>query len=125
MGAGIAALAVKGNMSGEIKAKMFSQLVHYDEAGYEAVTKAWDAVQERLECCGVIGWTDWLNSTAVPDSCCLGDLAGCGLEASQETVHARGCFTAFKQKLVDNLDNVGSKSCQSSTNYIMSSHSCL
>ena len=96
-------------MSVEIKKKMFSQVGHYDEAGYEAVTKAWDAVQERLGCCGVTGWTDWLNTTSVPDSCCLADQAGCGLEASQDTVHTSGCFSAFKQKFVDNLDNVGSK----------------
>ena len=97
-------------MSVAIKKKMFSQMAHYDEAGYEAVTKAWDAVQERLECCGVNTWTDWqLNSTSVPDSCCLGDWAGCGLEASEDTLHSRGCFSAFKQKFVDNLDNVGSK----------------
>ena len=111
----MAAFAVKGKMSAAIKKKMLSQMDHYDEAGYEAVTKAWDAVQEKLACCGVTDWTDWLNSnsdsnsTSVPDSCCLGDQAGCGLQATEDTVHTGGCFSAFKQKFVDNLDNVGSK----------------
>ena len=117
----MAAFAVKGKMSGEIRKKMLSQVGHYDEAGYEAVTKAWDAVQERLECCGVEDWTDWLNSTSVPDSCCLGNQAGCGLQATEDTVHTRGCFSAFKQKFVDNLDNVGSKLCKLVNYCIMSS----
>ena len=120
LGAGVAAFAVKGKMSGEIRKKMLSQVGHYDEAGYEAVTKAWDAVQERLECCGVEDWTDWLNSTSVPDSCCLGNQAGCGLQATEDTVHTRGCFSAFKQKFVDNLDNVGSKLCKLVNYCIMS-----
>ena len=77
-------------MKTKIKDKMFTQLGHYGEDGYDGVTKAWDVVQVRLQCCGVDGWTDWLNissdtsSYSVPDSCCVQGLeADCGLQASE------------------------------------------
>ena len=91
-------------MKTKIKDKMFTQLGHYGEDGYDGVTKAWDVVQVRLQCCGVDGWTDWLNissdissdispdtsSYSVPDSCCVQGLeADCGLQASEVRLPTR------------------------------------
>ena len=58
------------------------------------ISKSWDAIQNKLNCCGVRGYSDWLNSTtfqenqnpeevtapiAVPDSCCISYGIKCGL----------------------------------------------
>ena len=101
---------MKGDLKVEMKKKMFDQLVKYWEEGYSGVRETWDLVQTRLDCCGVDTWTDWLNNSSVPDSCCLtGDKSGCGQQATEDTVHTTGCFQAFKLKFLHNLDNVGSK----------------
>ena len=89
-------------MKTKIKDKMFTQLGQYGEDGYDGVTKAWDVVQVRLQCCGVDGWTDWPNissdissdtssySVLLPYSCCVQGLeADCGLQASEVRLPTR------------------------------------
>lgn len=47
-------------------------LKYVSDPGFETETYL-DPIQEKLECCGVANYTDWMNSTSllVPGSCCI------------------------------------------------------
>ena len=78
----------------------------------EAVMGVWDSLQERYQCCGVLGtsgYQDWephLNGS-YPDSCCVARYPNCGRDAHRaletafsQTVYTRiqvrGCMTTVK-----------------------------
>lgn len=53
---------------------MQTMLKYVPDSGFEQETLM-DPIQEKLECCGVVNYTDWFNSTSssslVPGSCCI------------------------------------------------------
>ena len=86
-----------------IKDEMKVNLKLYNTTGKEGVTKIWDAMQQKLECCGVDNYHDWAvryNTTstpkAIPDSCCKNETVGCGKEARKnpdsKAFFSNGCF---------------------------------
>jgi len=70
------------------------------------VTLAWDTVQTRFSCCGVVGVEDWLfNNTAMlppgqmfPASCCPS--SNC---TSVNATNIQGCLDALNDVVQDNL----------------------
>lgn len=51
---------------------MQTMLKYVPDPGFEKETLM-DPIQEKLECCGVVNYVDWMNSTSsslVPGSCC-------------------------------------------------------
>ena len=80
---------------------------NFDKDGYRGVTETWNVVQHevpapgqtpfinsfsnsfpysQMDCCGAQEYKDWTNTSfskpnnAVPDSCCLSDVEGCGAD---------------------------------------------
>ncbi|XP_047233652.1 CD63 antigen-like isoform X3 [Girardinichthys multiradiatus] len=73
---------------------------------------AMNRIQEKFSCCGADSYTDWSRSVgwknhdAVPDSCCLKKGKGCGHD--KDKAHKKGCISAIKHFLLNNLVWVGS-----------------
>lgn len=74
----------------------------------DEVTKNWDTLQEKLQCCGVEGYGDWskTNFASVPESCCLTVSTGCSTgtvylpeAAAKLIIYTQGCVT----KVIDSL----------------------
>ncbi|XP_054455486.1 CD63 antigen-like [Anoplopoma fimbria] len=69
-----------------------------------------EKVQEKFQCCGADGPTDWSSSEgwenhdAVPDSCCVVKSQGCGQD--KDKVRAKGCIKAIQIFLRNNLLSV-------------------
>jgi len=61
--AGIAAYVLKGALKDELAKNMKEGMNNFNETGFEGMTQTWDLLQHELECCGVYGKEDWLNST--------------------------------------------------------------
>jgi len=119
VGAGIAAYQLKAEVNDLIEKNMERGMAHYNETGYEGVTKTWDVVQREIGCCGTQEFRDWSNTTFsdksnVPDSCCLSDIAGCGKSILTQNddnaamkVHTQGCFKSFSEQIKSNISAVG------------------
>jgi CD63 antigen len=70
-----------------------------------SVTKAWNEVQDHLECCGADNYTDWsdipsvANTSSVPDTCCINPSPGCGTGVFKtnrySNIYMIGCTTAL------------------------------
>ena len=96
-----------------IKKDMHNTLRNYhknDTNGYS--TPGWDKFQTELECCGVVGYKDWFNSTegAVPYSCArrnvsnqmpMNVLLDLRQSALPKYIYTNGCFNAIKRKIED------------------------
>jgi len=119
IGAGIAAYKLKAQVKDLLYDNMEAGMRNYNESGYEGVTHTWDIIQLELNCCGTQEYQDWTNVTFsnqhdVPDSCCLSDIAGCGIgvldlsdtEAAMK-IRTEGCLDIFSTKIQDNIGVVG------------------
>ncbi|XP_045109347.1 tetraspanin-3-like isoform X2 [Portunus trituberculatus] len=73
-----------------------------------AVTFSLDRAQHKLQCCGVLSFVEWGNTTfgaeyGVPDGCCRTLTEGCGQGillrpefSAKQAVHSRGCYTTVR-----------------------------
>jgi len=119
IGAGIAAYKLKGQVNALLYTNMELGMQNYNQSGYDGVTHTWDGIQHELNCCGTEEYKDWSNVTFsngadVPDSCCLSDVAGCGLGVLQLSpteaamkIHTEGCLDIFSAKIKSNVGAVG------------------
>ncbi|GLV35535.1 Tetraspanin 74F [Carabus blaptoides fortunei] len=73
------------------------------------VTDAWDATQERLQCCGVYSADDW--KTHVPESCCREPVPGkrqaCQDLNTKGTRHEAGCLNITTMYVKDHAAVIG------------------
>ena len=72
-----------------------------------------------MDCCGTQEYQDWSNVSFslqhnVPDSCCLSNVAGCGLAVldlsatdAAMKINIEGCLDKFSNKIQDNIGVVG------------------
>ncbi|XP_069937584.1 CD151 antigen-like [Cherax quadricarinatus] len=80
------------------------------------VTKAWDDLQKKHDCCGTSSYRDWewtkygQNETVlgVPDSCCMNITSQCGYKVFPEhgtpsNIYTEGCYTALTESVHRNL----------------------
>jgi len=71
----------------------------------------WDRIQENLECCGVDGFSDWINTEwanenrTFPSSCCK-NLGVCNNLDIQQ-IYQKGCYPEILKLLSDNLNGIG------------------
>eukprot|EP00088_Acartia_fossae_P050658 TRINITY_DN5676_c0_g1_i1.p1 TRINITY_DN5676_c0_g1~~TRINITY_DN5676_c0_g1_i1.p1 ORF type:complete len:237 (+),score=53.48 TRINITY_DN5676_c0_g1_i1:128-838(+) len=109
IGAGIAAFALKGDLSDNIKTNLEKGLDNYVES--EMYAKSWNLVQETFQCCGVEDYKDWQDTfnttTKVPDSCCRVPTENCGNDFDVKDIWEMGCFESFSDLFVDNIGIVG------------------
>jgi len=77
IGVSIAALAMKDLLEPEIQKSMKETMMKYGKLSHEEVTDNWDFLQQNLQCCGVVGPTDWnaipVNINTSPDSGLVAD----------------------------------------------------
>ena len=133
IGAGIAAFALKGDLSDNIKTNLEKGLDNYVEVSNliifkdlnllvlwifiplqsEMYAKSWNLVQETFQCCGVEDYKDWQETfnktTVVPDSCCRVPTENCGNDFDVKDIWEMGCFESFADLFVDNIGIVGGK----------------
>ena len=63
-----------------------------------------DYIQQKLECCGVEGPSDWqhnitFNNETVPDSCCKVETPDCGQNYRPDDIFLGGCLTNMMHKI--------------------------
>ena len=74
---------------------MLNESLQEEMARYEESGEAMDRIQEELECCGLLGVSDWesrANGT-VPASCCEG-------EGDQPELYQAGCLDQMELKIL-------------------------
>ncbi|XP_059489698.1 CD151 antigen [Neocloeon triangulifer] len=71
------------------------------------VTRAWDATQETLHCCGVNSYQDWGDN--LPDSCCREDEEGKKLPCryESENIYPEGCLMLTEMFVKDHAEIIG------------------
>ncbi|XP_042201061.1 tetraspanin-4 [Callorhinchus milii] len=66
-------LVYKERINSYAKDDLKKGLKFYDKPDNRGLTKAWDLVQVKFQCCGVTNYTDWFgvfNESKVPEACC-------------------------------------------------------
>ena len=63
-----------------------------------------DSIQQKSECCGVEGPSDWQANTyfgngTVPDSCCQDETSNCGQNYRPDDIFHDGCLTKIMDKI--------------------------
>jgi CD63 antigen len=111
----IVASALRGQISKLIEDKVDKTMEEYNpavskKANSDAITLAWDTMQQELKCCGLNVAEDWMdnhnyyNTTNVPDTCCIVVQRECGKGAlGSNTIFSSGCKQALEDWLINNL----------------------
>ncbi|KAK4318157.1 hypothetical protein Pmani_010825 [Petrolisthes manimaculis] len=109
--AAITVVLLRPDIKKLVKKNMGESMDQYGEPK-DLVTKTWDDMQHKYECCGTMNYTDWKNTTygvnvtGVPDSCCIHETPNCGknifLDESEVTtvappsnIHMNGCYQSL------------------------------
>lgn len=98
----------KAKISRDVKQDLFQALHKYPNKDETFVRKAYDQMQSKLKCCGVIGPNDWRNVTPtgeVPKSCCRHPGTECSYLFSAN-VYQTGCYTKLSDVFKNNLNVV-------------------
>lgn len=99
IGGGIACFIMKGKLKEEVPEKMTDLMKNY--GGDEGVTKAWDLMQENLQCCGTFKPVDWDNKNkTIPDSCYEEN------DKSKKRFE-EGCWPKLEELVLNNVNLVG------------------
>ncbi|XP_055959332.1 CD63 antigen-like [Patella vulgata] len=72
--AGISGFVLRESMRDQVVVILKGAEHNYGKDGKGGVTKAWDKLQQKFECCGVENYTEWyslLTPKLVPTSCCV------------------------------------------------------
>ncbi|KAK5871076.1 hypothetical protein PBY51_003977 [Eleginops maclovinus] len=99
----------KGKINADLERSMSEVFVNYD--GQTTETKAVDYLQTQLQCCGVMNYTHWSNTTwfnshnnTVPLSCCKNRTSQCTGRVDQpDLLNTQGCEVKLDQLLQDVL----------------------
>ncbi|NXS46114.1 TSN3 protein, partial [Balaeniceps rex] len=99
-------------MASELKSTMSDLVYQYNGTRFQGPgSRAVDAVQRKLQCCGVQNYTDWLKATAalwhlpaeearVPESCCKEEYSHCrGDLGHLEQLFQEGCLKKLEDRL--------------------------
>ncbi|KAG7208551.1 hypothetical protein KM043_014768 [Ampulex compressa] len=94
---GIAAAVFKKDFSMAMKDTLKESMKNYTDADKQA----WDNVQNKLQCCGVDGPSDWTASNrffgAFPSSCCADAQVIC--QIGLPDVYSEGCFSKLEMRV--------------------------
>ncbi|XP_032821320.2 CD63 antigen-like [Petromyzon marinus] len=117
--AGIAAFVFKDKIKGYFTKDLEALYNKYPGKAGEA--KIIDDMQQKLQCCGALNYTEWLNYTtwnnvqehrgSTPDSCCIQVTTDCGkgkaLEAVPQNIFTKPCVPELEKTLHDSLVWIG------------------
>ncbi|ESP04271.1 hypothetical protein LOTGIDRAFT_237453 [Lottia gigantea] len=110
--AGISGFILRESMRTEIVKILKNAEPNYGKN--DGVTKTWDKLQRKFECCGVDNYTEWFDYTAdksVPESCCK-DAESAACKNRTQTItdddfYTRSCVKGFVGWLQDEIGIVG------------------
>ncbi|XP_051157018.1 CD63 antigen-like [Leptopilina boulardi] len=99
---GVTAWSYRKNFSDIMSQKFTTSMYDYKEVD----VKAWDVIQEKLQCCGRFDFKDWYviekfrNNKTFPLTCCMGLNAGesCSTLVISK-IHDMGCFSALDNRV--------------------------
>ncbi|NXL87211.1 TSN3 protein, partial [Alectura lathami] len=99
-------------MAAELKSTMGQVFYQYNGTySVASGSRPVDVLQEKLECCGIQNYTDWLNASGaswnfkpekaqVPRSCCKEEYSGCRGDLHQlEQLFQEGCLRKLQDQL--------------------------
>ncbi|XP_077267954.1 CD63 antigen-like [Temnothorax americanus] len=93
---GIAAAVFKNDFSMAMKSTLKESMKNYTT---EVDKQAWDNVQKKLQCCGVDGPRDWVQTPTIgqiPPSCCADDMQKmCQIS----NAYNEGCFSKLEMRV--------------------------
>lgn len=106
---GILAFVFREKVELTMRQEMKTSLKFYGSSGSGPISRAWDQTQERLRCCGVESYWDWLGQ--LPESCCVETYNGlkkpCRGTNSRENVYQKGCFEEVQRYVQKNAAIIG------------------
>ncbi|XP_031164539.2 tetraspanin 36 [Sander lucioperca] len=99
----------QGKINADLERSMNEVFIKYD--GQDPETKAVDYLQTQLQCCGVMNYTSWSNTTwfrshnnTVPLSCCKNSTTQCTGRLDQpDLLNIQGCEAKLDRLLQDVL----------------------
>lgn len=100
---GIGAAVMKNKVRRVLEDKMKESMQNYKKPNHDGVTKTWDNLQKKFDCCGVGNYTDWdnHNATAYPNSCdCTG--SGC-VSVGDRKLYNKGCIDGISDWVEKNI----------------------
>ncbi|XP_032801942.1 CD63 antigen-like isoform X1 [Petromyzon marinus] len=118
LAAGIGAYIFKDQLRDVVETKAKVVINDYPTKNKDPV----DNMQKELQCCGVVHYQDWFNSTnwvtsdpnnpnSVPDSCCLNVTSGCGQDIrfknATAIIYTKGCVEKLEATMKENIVLVG------------------
>ncbi|XP_060528213.1 CD63 antigen-like [Cylas formicarius] len=110
---GFGSILLKSKTEDFIAHSLDETLNFYNNSNYTEVTATWDAVQSQLKCCGVMNYTDWVNSNStnkkIPISCCSiptgsTDIFKC--QNNSPNLYKEGCLEKFGDYIRDNTSSI-------------------
>lgn len=106
---GILAFVFREKVELTMRQEMKTSLKFYGSHGSGPISRAWDQTQEKLRCCGVESYWDWLGQ--LPESCCVETYGGlkkpCRGTNSRENVYQKGCFEEVQRYVQKNAAIIG------------------
>ncbi|XP_046861314.1 CD151 antigen-like [Xenia sp. Carnegie-2017] len=117
----IIALVYRMKLKDDLRGDMISSIEEYGKDDQEGITKGWDWMQQKFECCGVNDSLDWAryyekangSHRIVPDSCCVTEKKDCGNpyrnadHSIKHKIYNKGCFNELEDFLKYNLLTIG------------------
>lgn len=112
--AGIMAFVYTGQVGNKMEDDLTVHLKQYGVTGHYGSLVGVNRVQSKNQCCGVINYADWRNTTygghrydKVPDSCCSQQKHACGFEFELNKINRRGCLKLVRRSASNHLKLVG------------------
>lgn len=112
--AGIMAFVYTGQVGNKMEDDLTVHLKQYGVTGHYGSLVSVNRVQSKNQCCGVINYADWRNTTygghrydKVPDSCCTDQVHACGFEFELSKINRRGCLKLVRRSASNHLKLVG------------------
>ncbi|KAK9304229.1 hypothetical protein QLX08_004235 [Tetragonisca angustula] len=94
LGAGIAGYMMRGEVRTMVENRLNTTMEEYSTNN--DIRRSWDIMQHDLECCGMIGPTDWayvgFAENTVPNSCCKEVPEGSKCDSNSIHIHLSGCM---------------------------------
>lgn len=110
VGAGVAALLLRGDLSHTIQSNMEESLTNYGSGPeFGGVTESWNFVQQELHCCGANNRTDWaelpvFSNGSLPSSCCQTKV---GIGCDKGNAYTSGCFDLVTELFMSHIGIIG------------------
>ncbi|XP_061934986.1 CD63 antigen [Apis cerana] len=104
LGAGIAGYMMRGDVHTMVENRLNITMGEY--VTNDDIHRSWDIMQHDLQCCGIIGATDWahvgFSDNIVPNSCCKEVPEGNKCDSNSIHIHSNGCMNNLQSAIEHN-----------------------